>query len=107
MWDSPFYLEYAARERTRELASEAQRLSLETSVQPPGPRGLRRRLISLGFHLDHRASGPASPTSRPHMAPHEPKTGGARNRARLDVHQWRKGVMRLALAIGLARYFPR
>ena len=108
MWDSPLDVEYATRERTRELTSEAQRVSLETSLQPPRPRGLRRRLvrglISLGLPVDHEVSSPGSPTSQPRLAPREPKTGGARARARLDVHQWRKEVMRLALAIGLARY---
>jgi hypothetical protein len=108
MWDSPLYLEYAARERMRDLAAEAQRLSLETTLQPRRARGLRRRLarglIFLGLRLDPQLSGPAPATGRPGLAPQEPKTGGAPGRARLDVHQWRKEVMRLAFAIGLARY---
>jgi hypothetical protein len=108
MWDSPLYVEYAAREGMRELTSETQRVSLETTLQPPRPRGLWRRLarglISLGLHRNLKASGPASPISRPRLAPREPKTGDARARARQDVHQWREEVMRLVLAIGMARY---
>lgn len=108
MWDSPLYVEYAARERMRELTSEAQRVSLETTLQTPRPRGLWRRLarglISLGLHVDPQVSGPASPTRRPRLAPREPKTDGARAGARLGARQWRKEVMRLLLAIGMARY---
>jgi hypothetical protein len=91
MWDSPLYLEYAVRERIRDLASEAQRLSLETSSQPPRARGLRRvlarGLIFLGLHLDPQLRRPAPITSQPRLAPQEPKTAGAPARARLDVHQ--------------------
>jgi hypothetical protein len=108
MWDSPLYVEYAARERMRELASEGQRVSLERSLAPARVRGLRRRLgrglIFLDLHLDPRLSGRASPTSRPGLAPGEPKTDDARARASLGARQWRKEVMRLLLAIGMARY---
>jgi len=108
MWDSPLFVEYATRERVRELTLEAERISLERSLQPPQPRGLRRRLarglISLRPRLDHQASDPASANSRPRLAPREAKTGGARARARPDARKWREEVMRLVLAIGLARY---
>jgi hypothetical protein len=73
MWDSPLFVEYATRERVRELTLEAERISLERSLRPPQPRGLRRRLARglnfLGLHLDPQTSGPASPTSRPRLAP--------------------------------------
>ena len=104
MWDSWLYAQYAAQERMRELESDAQRISLERSVPPARPRGLGRRLISLGPHLDSPVSGPASASSRPGLAPGQPKTGEARASAGHDAHQWRKGVMRLVMAIGLARY---
>jgi hypothetical protein len=108
MWDSWPYAQHATEERIRGVASEAQRVSLERSLQAPRPHGLRRRLvrglISLGLHVDPQVSGPASPTSRPGLAPREPKTGGAGASARQDVHQWREGVMRVVLAVGLARY---
>jgi hypothetical protein len=108
MWDSPLYVEYAARERMRELTSEAQRVSLETNSQAPRPHGLRRRLvrglISLGLHPDPQLSGPVPATSGAGPAPGEPNTGDARARARLAARQWRKEVMRLVLAIGMARY---
>jgi hypothetical protein len=108
MCDSPLFVEYVTRERVRDLTLEAERASMERSLQPPRLHGLRRRLarglIFLGLHLDRQTSGPASPTSQPRLAPREPKTGDTRARARPDVHQWRKDVMRLALAIGLARY---
>jgi hypothetical protein len=108
MWDSWLYAEYATRERMRELASEAQRVSLETTLQAPRAGGLRCRLVrdltSLRPQLDLQISGPAPAAGRAGLAPAEPKTGGARARARLDVHRWRKEVMRLLLAIGMARY---
>jgi hypothetical protein len=73
MWDSPLYMEYATRERMRELAVEADRLSLERSLQQPRLHWLRRRLarglIFLGLRLDPEVSGPPSPTSRPRLAP--------------------------------------
>ena len=108
MWDSWPDAQYSTREGMRELAPEAQRASLERSLQPPRPRGLWRRLvrglISLGLRRDPQVSDPASPGSQPPLAPREPKTGGARARARLRMQQWQKEVTKLALTIGLARY---
>jgi len=108
MWDSLPYAHYATQERMRDLASEAQHVSLERNLQPPRPRGLWRRLVrgllSLGPRRDPELSDPASPSSQPPPAPRELKTEGARARARLRMQQWRKEVMRLALTIGLARY---
>ena len=72
MWDAPLYLEYAGRERMRELAQATERVRFRARVQPSRPGGLRRslarRLVSLGLHLDPQAASPAIPNSRPRLA---------------------------------------
>jgi hypothetical protein len=73
MWDSPLYLEYAGRERIRELAAQAAsarpKASLRTSQACGVRRHLARRLVSLGLYLDPQADVFAGANSRPHPAP--------------------------------------
>ena len=61
MWEAPLYLEYASRERMREVARESLGACLKTRLQPSRPCGLRRRLarrlVSLGLYLDPHAAG--------------------------------------------------
>jgi hypothetical protein len=61
MWEAPLYLEYASRERMRDVARETQSACLKARLQPSRPRGLRRRLarrlVSLGLRLDPQAAG--------------------------------------------------
>ena len=72
MWDSPVYLEYAGRERMKELAQATDRGRVRARLQPSRPCGLRRslarRLVSLGLHLDPQAGSPAAPNGRPRLA---------------------------------------
>jgi hypothetical protein len=62
MWDAPVYLEYAGRERVKELGREAERISSQTKLRPSRPCGMRRhlarRLVSLGLYLDPQARLP-------------------------------------------------
>lgn len=72
MWDSPVYLEYAGRERMKELAQAVDRDRVRARLQPSRPGGLRRRLarrlVSLGLHLDPQAAVPTTPNGRPQLA---------------------------------------
>ena len=62
MWDAPLYLEYAGREKMRELARQVRSARPEARLQPSRPCGLRRnvarRLVSLGLYLDPQARLP-------------------------------------------------
>jgi len=72
MWDAPLYLEYASRERMREVARESLGACLKARLQPSRPCGLRRRLarrlVSLGLYLDPHAAGPLPSGGRGRLA---------------------------------------
>jgi hypothetical protein len=72
MWDSPVYLEYAGRERMKELARATNRDRIRARLRPSRPcglrRGLARRLVSLGLHLDPHATTPTAANGRPRLA---------------------------------------
>lgn len=72
MWEAPLYLEYASRERMKELAQAADRAGLRARTRASPPCGLRRRvarrLVSLGLHLDPQAAGPPAPNGQPRLA---------------------------------------
>jgi hypothetical protein len=74
MWEAPLYLEYASRERMREVARETQSACLKARLQPSRPCGLRRRLarrlVSLGLRLDPHAAGSSASGGRARVAPH-------------------------------------
>jgi hypothetical protein len=74
MWEAPLYLEYASRERMREVARETQSACLKARLQPSRPCGLRRRLarrlVSLGLRLDPHAAGSSASGGRARLAPH-------------------------------------
>jgi hypothetical protein len=73
MWESPLYLEYASRERIREVARETESACLKARLQPSRPCGLRRRLarrlVSLGLRLDPHAAGSSASGGRARLAP--------------------------------------
>jgi hypothetical protein len=73
MWEAPLYLEYASRERMREVARETQSACLRARLQPSRPCGLRRRLarrlVSLGLYLDPQAAGSSTSGGRARLAP--------------------------------------
>ena len=76
MWDAPLFMEYASRERIKELSRLARSSRPgprpEPTHRPSRPGGLRRRLarrlVSLGLYLDPQAYGPASSSGRPRLA---------------------------------------
>jgi hypothetical protein len=73
MWEAPLYLEYASRERMREVARETQGACLRARLQSSQPCGLRRRLarrlVSLGLYLDPHAAGSLASGGRARPAP--------------------------------------
>jgi hypothetical protein len=76
MYDAPLFMEYACRERIKDLSrlAESSRPRPRTAPthRPARPGGLRRRLarrlVSLGLYLDPQAGGPASSNGRPRLA---------------------------------------
>ena len=73
MWEAPLYLEYASRERMKEVARETQSACLKARLQPSRVCGLRRRLarrlVSLGLYLDPHAAGSSTSGGRGRLAP--------------------------------------
>ncbi len=73
MWDSPLYLEYAGRERIRELAAQAESARPEARFRTSQACGVRRHLarhlVSLGLRLDPQADVFVGANGRPHLAP--------------------------------------
>jgi len=73
MWDSPLYLEYAGRERIRELAALAASSRPEARLRTSQACGMRRHLarslVSLGLYLDPQADVFVGANGRPHPAP--------------------------------------
>jgi hypothetical protein len=73
MWEAPLYLEYASRERMKEVARETQSACLKARLQPARLCGLRRRLarrlVSLGLYLDPHAAGSSTSGGRDRLAP--------------------------------------
>jgi hypothetical protein len=74
MWEAPLYLEYASRERMKEVAREAESACLKARLQPSRLCGLRRRLarrfVSLGLYRDPHAAGSSASGGRGRLAPH-------------------------------------
>jgi hypothetical protein len=72
MWESPLYLEYAGRERIRELAAQVAaahpKARLRTAQTCGVRRHLARHLVSLGLYLDPQTDVFAGANSRPHAA---------------------------------------
>jgi hypothetical protein len=73
MWDAPLYLEYASRERMRELARETESACLKTRLELSRPCGLRqrlaRRLVFWGPYRNPRAAGSLPSGGRARLAP--------------------------------------
>jgi hypothetical protein len=73
MWEAPLYLEYASRERMKEVARETQSACLKARLQPSRLCGLRRRLarrlVSLGLYLDPHAAGSSASGGGGRLAP--------------------------------------
>jgi hypothetical protein len=73
MWESPLYLEYAGRERIRELASQVAtahpKARLRTAQTCGVRRHLARSLVSLGLYLDPQADVFVGANDRPHLVP--------------------------------------
>ena len=73
MWEAPLYLEYASRERMKDVARETESACLKARLQPSRLCGLRRRLarrlVSLGLRLDPHAGGSMPSGDRGRLAP--------------------------------------
>lgn len=73
MWDSPLYLEYAGRERIRELTSQAESARPAARAGASHACGVRRHLarslVLLGLYLDPQADVFVGGNGRPHLAP--------------------------------------
>jgi hypothetical protein len=73
MWEAPLYLEYASRERMKEVARETESACLKARLQPSRLCGLRRRLargfVSLGLYQDPHGAGSSASGSRGRLAP--------------------------------------